>query len=97
RQLTPDGGAPPGVARVALVGHARVPNLVPVPEPPLEAVDELVIPLVVRARAAALDEQDLPGLCLDDPSFNNVTRLSSRGWGCIRYLGTGLPSEHEHE
>ena len=52
--------APPGVTRVVLVGHTRVADLTPVPEAPPKAFDQLVVPFVVRARAAALDEQNLP-------------------------------------
>src|SRR5262245_7322770 len=51
---------PPGRgARVVLVGHPRVVDLEAVPELPTQAVDELVVPLVVGACAAALNEQDL--------------------------------------
>src|SRR6266704_6588250 len=67
RHLAPDRRAPPGITRVALVGHARVADLVPAPELSPQALDQLVVPLVVRARAAALDEQDLPGTCHGDP------------------------------
>ena len=59
RHLLPDRRTPGRVARVVLVGHSRVADLVPVPELPPQAVDQLVVPLVVRAGAAALDEQDL--------------------------------------
>ena len=60
--LVPDGRAPRRGGRIVLVGQAgkRIshpsPNLAP------EAGDELVVPLVVDARAAALDEEDLPGV-----------------------------------
>src|SRR5260370_41145164 len=67
RHLAPDRRAPPGITRVALVGHARVADLVPTPELSPPALDQLVIPLVMRARAAALDEQDLPGTCHGEP------------------------------
>src|SRR5437660_9008709 len=67
RHLPPDRRAPPGITRVALVGHARVADLVPTPELSPQALDQLVIPLVVRARTAALDEQDLPSRCHGDP------------------------------
>jgi hypothetical protein len=67
RHLAPDRRAPPGIIRVALVGHARVADLVPAPELSPQALDQLVVPLVVRARTAALDEQDLPGTCRGDP------------------------------
>jgi hypothetical protein len=40
---------------------------VPHPELSPQALDQLVVPLVVRARAAALDEQDLPSTCHGDP------------------------------
>src|SRR6266567_8178959 len=67
RHLTPDRRAPPGVTRVALLGHARVADLIPIPEPSPQAFDQLVVPYLVRARAAALDEQDLPSRCHGDP------------------------------
>ena len=67
RQLAPDRRAPPGITRVALAGHARVADLVPTPELSPQALDQLVIPLVVRARTAALDEQDLQSRCHGDP------------------------------
>jgi len=67
RHLAPDRRAPPGITRVALVGHARVADLVPTPELSPQALDQLVVPHVVRARAAALDEQDLPSTCHGDP------------------------------
>src|SRR6266705_2695142 len=73
RHLAPDRCAPPGITRVALVGHARVADLVPAPELSPQALDQLVVPLVVRARAAALDEQDLPGTCHGDPLHAFVT------------------------
>jgi Uncharacterised protein family (UPF0158) len=66
RHLTSDRRAPPGVSRVALVGHMRVADLVPSPELSPQAFDQLVVPFVVRAHAAALDEQDLPSNCHGD-------------------------------
>src|SRR5712691_12088366 len=50
RHLAPDCRAPPGITRVALVGHARVADLVPTPELSPQALDQLVVPNVVRAR-----------------------------------------------
>src|SRR5262249_51710551 len=81
RHLTPNGRAPPGVARVVLVGHARVADLAPVSELPPQAVEQLVVPFVVRARAAALNEQDLPGSHHDDPPshLSRPVRYSAAG------------------
>ena len=50
------------VTRVVLVGHARIAELVCLPELAAQAFDQLVIPFVMRTRATALNEQDLP-LC----------------------------------
>ena len=60
RQLLADRMAPRRVARIIFGGHPRVADLVPFPERAPEAVDQLVVPLVMRAFAGALDEQDLP-------------------------------------
>src|SRR5438045_9591228 len=57
RHFASDRRAPPGVIWVALVGHTRVADLVPIPELSPQAFDELVVPFVMHARAAALDEQ----------------------------------------
>src|SRR5215471_999712 len=67
RHLAPNCRAPTRITRVALVRHPRVADLVLAPELSPQALDQLVVPLVVRARAAALDEQDLPGPCHGDP------------------------------
>src|SRR5215469_90352 len=67
RHLAPDHRAPPGITRVVLLGHARISDLIPAPEFSPQALDQLDVPLVVRARAAALDEQDLPTTCHGDP------------------------------
>src|SRR5215469_4946245 len=67
RHLPANRRTPPGITRVALVRHARVADLVLTPESSPQTLDQLVVPLVVRARAAALDEQDLPGTSHGDP------------------------------
>ena len=60
RQLMPDCSPPGPIVRVILGGHERVANLEPVTKVAAQAIGELLIPVVVGARAAALDEQDLP-------------------------------------
>src|SRR5579859_5014404 len=71
--LAPDRRAPPGITRVTLSRHARVADLVLNPELSPQALDQLVVPLIVRARTAALDEQDLPSTCHRDPLHGFVT------------------------
>ena len=61
RELVPDGRAPARVSGVVLVRQARVADFVPVPKLSAQAVDQSRVPVIVYARTAALDEQDLPG------------------------------------
>jgi hypothetical protein len=56
RRLTSDHRAPLGKAWVVLVGHTRVADLTPIPEHRPEALDQLVIPFIVRTRTSTLDE-----------------------------------------
>jgi hypothetical protein len=58
-----------GCLRVVFVGRARVADFALVSELPPETVEQFVVPFVAHAGAAALDEQDLPGPCHDDPFF----------------------------
>jgi hypothetical protein len=59
RHLTSDRRAPLSVTRVLFVAHTGVADLVPVSELSAQAFNQLVVPFVMRARAATLDEQDL--------------------------------------
>jgi len=65
RQRSSDGRSPRRITRVSLEWHPRVVDVVPVAERPRQAVDQLVVPVIVRPFAAALDEQDLP--CVRHP------------------------------
>src|SRR6478609_8077668 len=58
-ELAAHRGTPTAEAGIVLGGHPRVADLVPVPERLPQAVDQLVVPVVVRAGAPALDEQHL--------------------------------------
>src|SRR5438876_1074898 len=69
------------MTRVALVGHAWIADLILSPELSPQALDQPVVPLVVRARAAAPDEQDLPSTCHGDPLHAFVTtRINTHRW-----------------
>ena len=57
--LARDRRAPFGVVRIGLIGHARVADVITVPERALQAGDQLVVPRVVDVLPAALDEDDL--------------------------------------
>src|SRR5262249_35362755 len=48
-----------GIARVILVRHSRIMYLVMLPKFPSEALDKLVVPSVMRALAASLNEEQL--------------------------------------
>src|SRR5271154_7078268 len=67
RHLPPDRRAPPRITRVALIRHVRVADLVLTPKLSPQALDQLVVPPVVRGHTAALDKQDLPSTRHGDP------------------------------
>src|SRR6185369_6095468 len=81
RHLTSKHRAPRGVTRVTLVGHPRIADLVLIAELSAQAFDEFVVPEVVYARAATLDEQDLPSSCHGDPpDVLATTRFDTHRW-----------------
>src|SRR5882672_885042 len=59
RELLLQSRLPARVVGIGFVGHARVADFVVRPEFSLKAVDELVVPFIMRALAAALNEQHL--------------------------------------
>jgi hypothetical protein len=77
RHLTSDRRAPLGITWVVLVGHTRVADLRAFPEHLPKALDQPVIPFVVRARASTLDKRDLtsPSYCSPLPDRAAPTLL----------------------
>src|SRR6266511_994261 len=80
-----DGWAPACVAWIILARHPRIADLEVIPEFPRKAVDQLVVPLVVGAFTAALDEQDLLAHA-DLATSDGRPRIASRAFRRARFF-----------
>src|SRR4051812_15199363 len=54
-----EGLPPRGILRILFARHSRIEDFIFLPKVPSQAVDELVVPFVMRALAAALNEHQL--------------------------------------
>src|ERR1700752_5190761 len=72
RELLPQSRLPARVIGIGFVGHVRVADFLIRPEFSLEALDEFVVPFVMRALAATLNEQHL----MWHPVSSSVLRMA---------------------